>query len=692
MSQRRWSLAALVLAPLIALAACDQLGHVLNRPEPAPGPAPLSEVPLEARALSGSVQPQDQIAALLAPEPVLVAPGQILVGARVEEQLADTAAAMGLASNFVRALQLNGEDALQQLPAEMVEQVRTRAEATASDAARSAARDVLGRLGVAGEISVRPGGVITVDLLGAGASPTSYLFAQQSAATAGGATAPAPASIEWNQADRCPRIVTQGQLESDLALATRCAIQRLEASRQFDYVEPNYIADSGFSLPPRRDSAPTAQAPATQPAPTTPTTGQPTPTQPAPTTGGAETPPAPATEDVVFGGAPNDPLYALQWHYRPRGTGEGFSPGGAGFVSFWQTRQVGSRDVRVAVLDTGLDLTHPEIRASGNYASGVDLISNTERGGDGDGVDVNPQDSGDRCGAATEDSYHGTHVAGTVGAAATNDRVGVAGGAWNVTVVPVRVLGHCGGELADIVSGIRWAAGIAPAIGADGQQIVNRTPADIINMSLTIQAPCPASMQAAIDAAVARNVVIVVAAGNKANQTALYAPANCNNVIVVGANDARGGLAFYSNFGPQVDLLAPGGDVFADSDNDGRPDGVLSTRTTQSGCYDPANQSSTERCYYSYLQGTSMATPHVSAALALLASATGLRGRQLEDLLFTRALAPHAPHFGEIECARSRNAAPIVAGSATCARPSGRGMLDLTRASESLGPAAAAAP
>lgn len=666
MSQRRWSLVVLALAPILALAACDQAAEIWRdvtggEVVEAPGPAPLEDVPLDARALAGSVQPQDQIAALLAPEPVLIAPGQILIGARVEAELTEAATEMGLAGSVVRQLDSGGLDALERLPENMIEQVRSRAEAEASGAARATARDLLERLGVNGEIQVRPGGVVTVTLAGSGASPTSLRHAQQ-----GGEAQAAPAlpiAIEWNTADRCPRIVSQAQLEADIALATRCAIQRLASSRQFEFVEPNYIASSGFNRTPR------------EPAKTTP------PPQSPPTT---TTTPPPAQ----VGGTPNDPLLALQWHFRPRGSGAGMSPGGAGFASFWDARQVGSRAVRVAVLDTGIDLAHPEIRASANVAPGIDLIVNTERGGDGDGVDADAQDAGDRCGAATENSYHGTHVAGTVGAAATNDRVGVAGGAWNVTVVPVRVLGRCGGELADIVSGIRWAAGIAPAINAAGQQIANANPADIINMSLSIQAPCPASMQSAIDAATARNVVIVVAAGNKANQASLYAPANCNNVIVVGAGDGQGGLAFYSNFGPQLDLIAPGGDVFADADSDGRPDGVLSTRATTSGCYDPVNQNTAERCYYSFLQGTSMAAPHVSAALALLASQTGLRGRQLEAAMFARAISPFGANFGQIECARSRNATPIAAGSELCARPSGQGALDMTRAAATIGPAA----
>ncbi len=657
MSHRRWSLAALALAPILALGSCDQVGQIWDRMRggaEAPGPAPLGDVPLEARALAGSVQPQDQIAALLAPEPLLIAPGQILVGARVEQELAETASEMGLAGNFIRALSADGMGALSQLPENVVAQVRARAEAEASETARGAARDVLGRLGIAGEIQVRAGGVVTVNLAPASASPTALHFAQQAGADA--AALEAPGAIEWNQADRCPRIVTQDQLEGDLALATRCAIQRLEASRQFDYVEPNYIAQSGLSRPPAERPSTPPSTPPSEPA------GQ------------------PSSTPAKAGGLPNDPLLALQWHFRTRGSGEGASPGGAGFVAFWEANQIGSRQVRVAVIDTGLDLTHPDMRASANIAAGVDLITNPQRGGDGDGIDADAQDAGDRCGTATAHSYHGTHVAGTIGAAATNDRVGVAGGAWDVTVIPVRVLGRCGGELADIVSGIRWAAGIAPAIGAGGVEIANAAPADIINMSLSIQAPCPASMQAAIDAAAAADVVVVVAAGNKANQAALYAPANCNNVIVVGANDARGALAFYSNFGPQVDMIAPGGDVFADSDSDGRPDGVLSTRATQAGCYDPLNQNSTDSCYYSFLQGTSMAAPHVSAALALLAAQTGLRGRALEDALFTRAIAPHPPDFGQIECARSRNSTPLSDGSPTCARPSGQGALDLARA------------
>lgn len=673
MAHRRWSRIALALAPILALMACDQVSSWLNQQgEQGPGPAPLQSVPLEARAVSGQVRPATEAQGLLSAEPLLIAPGEIVVGSRVRAELAEAAAEMGLAGNLVRALAAEGESALAQVPQSVMAQLQQRAEAEAGENARSAARLVLDRLGV-GEaaIQVNPGGVVKIDLAAAGVSPTALRFAQEGAAPAAeGAPPEEPQAIEWDPDARCPRIVTEGQLQQDVGLATRCAIQRLVASRQFEFVEPNYIATVDF------DRLPWDRARETPP------------TQPLP-----DAPQQPRPDAPAIGGLPNDPLLALQWHYRPRGTGPGQAPGGAGFEAFWAANQIGSRAVRVAVVDTGLDLTHPEIRGSGNVARGVDLITAYERAGDQNGVDDDPNDAGDRCGTATEHSYHGTHVAGTIGAVATNDRVGIAGGAWNVTIIPVRVLGRCGGELADIVSGIRWAAGLAPAITEEGTQIVNANPADIINMSLSLRAACPASMQAAIDAAVARGSVVVAAAGNKSNNANLYAPANCNNVIVVAANDEQGDMSFYSNFGPAVDILAPGGDVYADKDGDGRPDGVLSARRSTTSCYDPANNNAATsgECYYGFLQGTSMAAPHVSAALALLAAQTGLRGRQLEDALFTRAISPIEPRQRQTQCARFPNAIPIAGQAGMCDRPAGRGMLDMARAATTITPAAAPA-
>ncbi|HRE43091.1 MAG TPA: hypothetical protein PKY87_03885, partial [Terricaulis sp.] len=152
--------------------------RVTGQREEPPGPAPLEAVPLEARAVSGSVQPESDMAALLEPEPLLVAPGEIIVGARVEAALDDAASRLGLASTFVRSLRARGMEALEQLPPATLEQVRARAEVEASSAARAAALDVLGRLGVGGEVKTRPGGVVTIDLT-AGASPTALRFAQE---------------------------------------------------------------------------------------------------------------------------------------------------------------------------------------------------------------------------------------------------------------------------------------------------------------------------------------------------------------------------------------------------------------------------------------------------------------------------------------------------------------------------------
>jgi serine protease len=574
-----------------------------------------------------------------------------------------------------------------------------RAEAVAGSIAERRARDVLGRLGVQGEVQVRPGGVVRVQLahrqrslrealqrqqqlqrpqLRSGQRAVQPLAEAQStegpksaeeAAPAQAVEAAEPEAVQWTGAE-CPRIVNAAQLEQDVALATRCTVARLQQANVFEYVEPNFIATVDF------DRLPWARP--RQPEPKTPAPSEPAPTEP---------------EDSVS--LPDDPLAALQWHYRARGAQTGQAPGGAGFESFWvEARQIGSRQVRIAVVDTGLDTRHPEISGNENVAAGVDLITDPSRANDADGPDRDAYDSGDRCGTQAENSYHGTHVAGTAGAVRTNDRVGVAGGIWQVTIVPVRVLGRCGGELADIASGIRWAAGVAPAVLADGTQLTNGNPADIINLSLSVAVPCPASMQSAIDAAVERGAVVVVAAGNKANRTRNYAPANCNNVVVVGAGDYLGNLTFYSNFGEEVDILAPGGDTFADRDGDGRPDGILSSRTAAAGCYDPAasNGATSGQCFYSYLQGTSMAAPHVSAALALLASQTGLRGRELENALFTRAMSPIDAAQCRIDCSRNANATPVPGSPGQCMRACGRGMLDMARAATNAPVQPAGAP
>ena len=111
-----------------------------------------------------------------------------------------------------------------------------------------------------------------------------------------------------------------------------------------------------------------------------------------------------------------------------------------------------------------------------------------------------------------------------------------------------------------------------------------------------------------------RGVIVVSAAGNARVSTQFYAPGGCQNVITVAAGDARGQIAPYSNFGDNVTVIAPGGDLTRDDNGDGRPDGVLSTKAA-TNCYDPVTGEGVDTCFYAYEQGTSMAAPHVSAAL-----------------------------------------------------------------------------
>ncbi|MEZ5997104.1 MAG: S8 family peptidase, partial [Hyphomonas sp.] len=381
-------------------------------------------------------------------------------------------------------------------------------------------------------------------------------------------------------------------VQADPVLATECIVQDLRASGQFEYVEKDFIFENQFVRRPKDNSPTTSPNVGTTPG-TNGNTGTTTPPQPVEVT-------------------PNDPLWGLQWNFRPNGTGDGKSQGGAGFQEFWTKQGTqGSRDVVVAVVDTGLQMDHPDIKDSPNIAPGWDMVSDPRMGNDGDGRDSDPNDPGDLCNPAVPgaaDSFHGTHVAGTIGVAATNNGAGVAGGAWNVKIVPVRALGKCGGRLSDINDAIRWAAGLIPAEGADGSEVWNDNPADIINLSIGLFEYCPASLQDAIDAVTERGAIVVSAAGNARIDTAYYAPGGCANVISVAAGNALGEIASYSNFGANVSILAPGGEMSHDDDGDNRPDGILSTKKS-SNCFDPVTGEGVSDCFYAYEQGTSMAAP-----------------------------------------------------------------------------------
>jgi len=481
------------------------------------------------------------------------------------------------------------------------------------------------KLGLSGSVSASDSGMMVIDLF---ADPTQF--------TGDSGT---PTLIAEDVELHCPDTIDKETMNNNKVLATNCMIDLLRASGRFEYVEKDYIFDHQF-----------ARRPVEAPVP------------------------------VTFG--PDDTLWDLQWNFRNNGTGADQSAGGAGFVDFWnRTGITGSTDVTVAVVDTGLVLSHPDIANSPNIAPGWDMVSDPEMGNDGDGRDNNPNDPGDLCNPNVPfaaDSFHGTHVAGTIGAAASNNGAGVAGGVWNVKIVPVRALGKCGGRLSDIIAGIRWAGGTIPAMDALGNEVWNENPADIINLSIGLFEICPASLQDAIDSVVERGAVVVSAAGNARLPTEFYAPGGCNNVISVAASDARGHIAPYSNFGPEVDLLAPGGDLLRDDNNDGRPDGVLSTKPSKD-CYDPVTGDTVESCNYAYEQGTSMAAPHASAALALIAAQNpDFTGAQLEATLMG-ALIPRETEQCSAPCEQYPGATPIPDSEGMCVRTCGAGLLNLEK-------------
>ncbi|MFH8715520.1 S8 family peptidase [Streptomyces zaomyceticus] len=302
---------------------------------------------------------------------------------------------------------------------------------------------------------------------------------------------------------------------------------------------------------------------------------------------------------------PNDSSYDRQWDLFEAAAGMRV-PGA------WA--KATGKDVKVAVIDTGY-VAHSDLAA--NVIAGYDFISDSWMAQDGGGRDSNPADPGDwmnrgECGKDsngqpvpprdTNNSWHGTHVAGTI-AAVTGNGKGVAGIAYNATVQPVRVLGKCGGTTADIIDAITWASG-----GSVSGVPANPNPAHVINMSLGGGGSCDSGTQSAINGAVSRGTTVVVAAGNDNTNAANFNPASCNNVITVAASDRQGNRAEYSNYGSVVEITAPGGETTASSAN-----GIWSTLNT-------GTRSIGSETYSAY-QGTSMATPHIAGLVALMKEA-----------------------------------------------------------------------
>jgi serine protease len=295
---------------------------------------------------------------------------------------------------------------------------------------------------------------------------------------------------------------------------------------------------------------------------------------------------------------PNDPSYASQTHYQSRSSSNWW---GINAPSAWDIT-TGNPSVKIAVLDTGI-VSHADLNA--NVLPGYDMVSDVSVANDGNLRDADASDPGDWVTTAestsgplqgcrvTNSSWHGSHVAGTI-SAVSNNASGVAGVNWSAKIVPVRVLGKCGGFTSDILDGVRWAAGLA-VVGVPN----NPNPARVTNMSLGGCGACSTLEEQAYADATNAGALVVVAAGNSNRNLATATPASCPSVAAVVSLDQNGARSAFSNFGSGAFIAAPG-------------NGVLST--INSGTTVPVAGGD----IISQYSGTSMAAPHIAGVAALM--------------------------------------------------------------------------
>ena len=379
---------------------------------------------------------------------------------------------------------------------------------------------------------------------------------------------------------------------------------------------------------------------------------------------------------------PNDPLFAAnatstgQW-WLQSASGSSANAlkdrrrGVPGLPSAWAST-TGNPQAVVAVLDTGIT-HHPDL--AGHVLPGYDFVSQAIYANDGGGRDTDPSDPGDWVSQADKQanpasfgdcdvessSWHGTVIAGIV-AAVSDNGVGVAGINWNGRVVPVRVAGKCGAEVADIIDGMRWAAGLEVA-GAP----INPNPARIINISFGGSAACGPAYQEAIDELRGLGAVVVAAAGNGSGN--LKRPASCAGVIGVAALNRDGFKATYSNFGPAVVVATVGGDPVSE--------GLWGPLLGDEGLLtiDNLGVQGPDQPSYGNISGTSFSTPVVAGVLSLMLSANpALSVAQIIDGV-RRSARPHAGSRQMGVCS-SQNPGRCACTTDTC----GAGILDATQA------------
>ncbi|WP_158539603.1 S8 family serine peptidase [Meiothermus sp. QL-1] len=312
---------------------------------------------------------------------------------------------------------------------------------------------------------------------------------------------------------------------------------------------------------------------------------------------------------------PNDPLYPQQWYLHT-----------IRMQAAWAIETGQDKPLWVGAVDSGI-LPHPDL----GRIEGYDFVSDPQAAGDCDGRDPDPTEPLHK-GEVT--GFHGTQVMGLM-LAQSNNRRGIAGVHWGAMGLMARAFGGVEGEEADAIEALLWLAGL-PVPGVPP----NPYPARVINLSFGGEGTCPpgSPWYEATQRVLRQGVVLVAAAGNQNRPAEGFEPASCPGVIAVGATDALNRRAPYSNYGPRVDLYAPGGVLGRDEDQDGQPDGLLSLGFSGG------------RYGYTYAQGTSFAAPLVSGVAALLRTqrsgmepeALAHHLRQRAQALPPQSCAPHA--------------------------------------------------